>query len=314
LWAWAGVTAAIDVALGVVVWRHIGYGYQYDHGIGIGIGRIGRELALYGGPRMIGAVAQLSTVALAPTIALWSGAAAGEAAALSVAAMFGVLLGPVRLALQPVALTRLAEERGAPSREARELAQKFVAAAACATGAFGGALVTSGDRLAALWLGERFAAPALVLASVAAVALQFFCYALEGVLDADDGGHRRPRAQLAAAALFAVGALAAVEARAGAAGVVVAQLAASLAQTALYLALVARRYGLPTVRELLNGAVTVGGAAVLVGAAARWTGEGALATALAVAAQGVVALATALAARASGARWPELLLPRRRAA
>src|SRR5206468_332834 len=138
----------------------------------------------------------------------------------------------------------------------------------------------------------------------------FFCYALEGVLDADDPGHRRPRAQLAACGLFAVGALAAVEARAGAGGILVAQLGAALLQTALYLRLVARRYGLPATRELLHGALTVGAGAALIGILGRLAATGAAATVATCAAQALAAFALLALARASGASWPSLLLPR----
>ncbi len=311
LWAWGGATAVIDVVLVLVIQRALRHRADADaNASASGFGGEWRSLLGYGGPRMIGAIAQLSTVALAPTLALWCGGTAAEAAALSIAAMFGVLLGPVRLALQPVALTRLAARP--PRDTAQPLAQQFVAASACAAAAFGGALATVGDRLVALWLGERFDAPqAVVRIGVAAVVLHFFCYALEGVLDADDPEHRRPRAQLAACGLFAVGVLASVEAHAGVGGILVAQLAAALLQTALYLRLVARRYGLPATRELLHGALTVGAAAALIGMVGRFAAAGALATVATCAAQVVAALALFAAARSSGASWPTLLMPAR---
>ncbi len=213
------------------------------------IGRIGRELFRYGALRMMGAIAQLSTVALAPSLALWSGASAREAGALSVAAMFGVLLGPIRLALQPVALTQLA--RRPPLREARLIAQNFVAAAAAIATVAGVALTSLAGVLVALWLGSHFAGTESALSlSVAAVVLQFFCYTLEGVLDADDPQKERPRAQLLAAGLFVIAALVGIEARAGAAGVLLAQLCTSIGLTALYLRQITNRYGLPQARSI----------------------------------------------------------------
>jgi hypothetical protein len=177
----------------------------------------------------------------------------------------------------------------------------------------GGALVVSGDRLVALWLGESYAAARLVVRlAVAAVALQFLCYTLEGILDADDPRHLRPRAQLLCAAVFVAALGTGALLGASALGVAAAQLAASLAQTALYVRLVARRYGLPRPRELAHGALTVGAAAALAGLLPRaLLPPGAAQTVAAVALSGAAALALAAVARAAGVSWPSLLLGER---
>jgi hypothetical protein len=295
LWGWGAATLVVDLVLVVPIVRGLGVPVP----VPVPVPEI-RSLAAYGAPRMLGAIAQLSTIALAPTLALWAGAPPAAAAALSVAAMFGVLLGPVRLALQPVALLRLSA--GPPPAEARRLAQSFVAAAACATCGFGAALGTTGDRLVDLWLSGFHTPGGIVRLSVTAVALQFFCYTLEGVLDADDPRHRRPRAQAVAALVFLVGAGAAMEMRSGAWGILLAQLGSSIVQTSLYLRLVARRYGLPSGNEIVHGALTIGGACAIIGATRAEL-------ALVVPGQAVGTLLLVVLARRAGVRWIELLIP-----
>lgn len=237
LLAWSAATLAVDLAVGVVVLRALDCKTVFASDLPRGdIRTLARSLVGYGGPRMIGAIAQIATVALAPSLSLWCGADRSAAAALSVGAMFGVVLGPVRLALQPIGLTRLAAITRAD--EALRLVRDYVAASALAAVLLGAPLVALGPRVVALWLGPAMATrPTLLRAAVAAAVLHFFCYALEGVLDAHDPRHRRPAAQLLAALAFAALAAACALGRAGAAGVAVAQLLASVFQTVLYLRL-----------------------------------------------------------------------------
>src|SRR5260370_5178950 len=140
---------------------------------------------------------------MAPSLALWAGASSNAAVALSMAAMFGVLSVPLSIALRQVALTRLAQP--SPLDEKRRLAQDFLAATACAGGAFIGVLAVSGDRLVEVWLGSQFSSySTLGRWAVVAVGLQYFTYTLCGSLDAADPTHQRPRAQLIPAELFLV--------------------------------------------------------------------------------------------------------------
>jgi hypothetical protein len=305
---WGAAIFVVDGALFAIVARDLaGRAVRSSSSSSPSIATTARALFRFGGVRMVGAIAQLSTVALAPTLVLWCGGDTRAAAAFSVAAMFTMLLAPVRLALQPVALTQLAAlGDGAP---ARALAVDYTALAACAAAAATAALAMSADRLVALWLGPRYAAQAAALRlSLVVIGVNFFCYTLEGAIDPADERDARPRAQLAAAAAFAVGVAAAARAHAGWPGVLVAQLAAVLAQAALYLAILARRYGLPAPRELVHGAVTVGAGCALVGVVARRGGAGARATVVLALAEAATALALVALARAAGARWPALVL------
>jgi O-antigen/teichoic acid export membrane protein len=306
LLVWSGAIALIDVWMIVLAARVLASGLVIAERLEPVLA-VARRLFRFGGLRMVGAIAQVSSVALAPTLVLWSGADARTAAAFSVAAMFTMLLSPVRLALQPVALTELARMR--ESDEARRLAVDYCAVAACLTAAATAALGMSGDRVVSLWLGERYAATPLVLrCSVIVIGLHFFCYTLEGVLDPLDDQNRRPRAQLVAAGLFCLGVAAACGLHAGWPGVFLAQLAAVLLQTALYLRMLAARYGLPESRELIHGALTVGGGCTLIGFFARGAGTGSGPTAFLVASEAAAAVVLVMMARRAGVRWLGLLL------
>ncbi len=305
LLAWWGVVIfALDAALFAIVARDVAGGVPAPSP---SVATTARALFRFGGVRMVGAIAQLSSVALAPTLVLWCGGDARAAAAFSVAAMFTMLLAPVRLALQPVALTQLAALRD--DARARALAADYTALALCATAAATAALGMSADRLVGLWLGPRYAAEAAALRlSLVVIGVHFFCYTLEGAIDPADERDARPRVQLAAAALFALGVGVAVRAHAGWPGVFAAQLVAVVAQAALYLVILARRYGLPAARELVHGAVTVGAGCALVGVIARRAGAGPRATVVLALAEAATALALVALARAAGARWPALVL------
>lgn len=307
---WSGTIFVLDLGLFAVVARDV-------RGVATGpsppadappVSHTARALFRFGGIRMIGALAQLSSVALAPTLVLWCGGEPRAAAAFGVAAMFTMLLAPVRLALQPVALTQLAALADDDPR-ARRLAIDYTAVALCAAAAATAALGMSADRLVALWLGGRYATEAAALRlSILVIGLHFLCYTLEGALDPKDDRDARPQAQLAAVAVFVVGVMIAARARAGWPGVLAAQLVAAVVQVALYFVVLARRYGLPRGREVVHGAVTVGLGCALVGIIARDAEPGARTTVVLVAAEAVAAMAFVALARAAGARWPALIL------
>ncbi|HXU68706.1 MAG TPA: hypothetical protein VN947_05230 [Polyangia bacterium] len=302
---WSGAIFVLDAALFLVVARDVRGPPTTS---APPVSATARALFRFGGVRMVGALAQLSSVALAPTLVLWCGGDARAAAAFSVAAMFTMLLAPVRLALQPVALTQLAALDDDDPR-ARRLAIDYTAVALCAAAGATAALAMSADRLVGLWLGGRYAAEAAALRlSILVIGLHFLCYTLEGALDPKDERDARPQAQLAAAAVFVVGVMVAAKARAGWPGVLAAQLVAAAVQTALYLVVLARRYGLPAARELVHGAVTVGIACGLVGLVARRSGSGARGTLVLVGAEAATAIVFVALARAAGARWPGLVL------
>lgn len=302
---WSGAIFVLDAALFLVVARDV---RGRPTAAAPPVTATARALFRFGGVRMVGALAQLSSVALAPTLVLWCGGDARAAAAFSVAAMFTMLLAPVRLALQPVALTQLAALADDDPR-ARRLAIDYTAVALCAAAGATAALAMSADRLVGLWLGGRYAAEAAALRlSILVIGLHFLCYTLEGALDPKDERDARPQAQLAAAAVFVVGVMVAAKARAGWPGVLAAQLVAASVQTALYFVVLARRYGLPAARELVHGAVTVGLGCAIVGVIARSRGGGVRDTIVLVVAEAATAIFFVALARAAGARWPALVL------
>src|SRR5215472_3040425 len=309
LGAWGAATLAIDVLLAGPIWlalRPAAHPPTTTDSVLVA----SRRLLGYGGLRMMGGIAYLAVFATAPSLALWAGASADAAAALSTAALFGALFSPVYVALYQVALTRLSQPM--PPAEARRLAEDFYAGAACVAAAFIGLLAASGDRLVALWLGDQFRAyGALVRVAVIAVGLQCLCGTLEGVIDAADPAHQRPRAQFMAVLLFFIGAGLSVAFAAGWPGIVMAQLVAAVVLAVLYTRLIARRYGLPSRRELYNGALTVGGAAFAAGLPLRWTGHGLSSTVLLVSGQASAALIAFWLARSAGVRWPALILGER---
>ena len=167
----------------------------------------------------------------------------------------------------------------------------------------------SADRLVALWLGARYATEAAALRlSIAVIGLHFLCYTLEGALDPADDRDRRPQAQLASVAVFLMGVAVAARLHAGWRGILAAQLVAVTLQSALYLAILGRRYGLPAARELVHGAVTVGAGTLVVGVLARRAGADGGATVVLVVAEAAAAVVLVALARAAGARWPALIL------
>jgi O-antigen/teichoic acid export membrane protein len=265
-----------------------------------------RRLFKFGGVRMIGAIAQLSAVAMAPTVVLWSGGAAPTAASFSVAAMFTMLLAPVRLALQPVALTQLAAT--GRTEAGRRLAIDYFAATVFVAAAATAALGMTADHVVQLWLGERYAAQALVLRlSIAIIGLHFFCYTLEGSLDAEDDRDRRPHAQLVGAASFAIGATIAWRLHAGWHAVLIAQAVAIVVQALLYVVILALRYGLPPRREMIHSAL-VAVSCVAVGIAGRFAHHGTRSTIVLVVAEAATVIGVLALAQASSVRWPALLL------
>ena len=301
---WSVAIFAIDLLLFAIVARGVSGGASVPR---VSVPATARKLFRFGGIRMVGAIAQLSCVALAPTAVLWCGGDARAAAALSVAAMFTMLVAPVRLALQPVALTQLAALGNDP--RARRLAIDYTALALAVTAAVTAGLAMSADRLVGVWLGARYASEAAALRlSLLVIGAHFLSYTLEGAIDPADERDDRPRAQLAAAALFVALVAVAAHAHAGWPGVFVAQLVAALVQVALYLGILARRYGLPAGREVFHGAVTVGAGCALAGVIARRAGAGPRATVVLALAEAVTALALVALARAAGARWPALIL------
>lgn len=302
---WALVIFVVDLVLFAAIHGAIGADGAAAE-LSESLGAVCRRLFKFGGVRMVGAIAQLSAIAMAPTVVLWSGGDAPTAATFSVAAMFTMLLAPVRLALQPVALTQLAAT--GRTEAGRHLAIDYFAATVFVAAAATAALGMTADHLVHLWLGERYAAQALVLRlSVVIIGLHFFCYTLEGSLDAEDDRDRRPYAQLIGAALFAVGAAISWRLHAGWHAVAIAQLVAIIVQATLYVIILALRYGLPPWRELIHAGL-VAAACIGVGIAARLRHAGTTSTLILVAAEAATVVAVLALASVGGVRWPVLLL------